>query len=89
MSAPAEALAQTARDAGVEIVLDADVQQLQIEDKTVKAVCTTGYGCQAVSGVVASGDYHHMEQAEMQDYYANFSMSIRIKDAGIPSRHLR
>lgn len=62
MSAPAEALAQTARDAGVEIVLDADVQQLQIEDKAVKAVCTTGYGCQAVSGVVASGDYHHMEQ---------------------------
>jgi phytoene desaturase len=62
MSAPAEALAQTAREAGVTIKLAAEVEKLDIEDKHVRAVCTKYGGCQDVQGVVASGDYHHMEQ---------------------------
>jgi phytoene desaturase len=64
MSAPANALAQTARDAGVTIKLEAEVEKLDIDNDNnkVKAICIKGDSCHKVQGVVASGDYHYMEQ---------------------------
>jgi phytoene desaturase len=75
MSAPAEALGQMARDLGVDIQLGAPVEKLEIDGKEVKAVCTKTGGCEKVSGVVASGDYYHMEQVLLPKHLRRYDES--------------
>ena len=62
MTAPAEALATIARDAGVDIRLNAEVDELDFDGNRVVQVCTRDDECDAVDAVVASADYHHVEQ---------------------------
>ena len=62
MAAPGRALAQVAREAGVILKLTSEIDKLDIVDGSVVNVCTTNSECAAVSGVVASGDYHWTEQ---------------------------
>lgn len=61
MAAPAEALAQVAAEAGVEVRLGAPVSSIEFEGDRARAVCTED-GCDSVDAVVASADYHFVEQ---------------------------
>ena len=82
MSAPAEALAQTARDAGVTIKLGAEVEKLDIHEKSVRAICIKADGCHEVQGAVASGDYHHMEQVLLPKNLRRHGPLIKLISCG-------
>jgi phytoene dehydrogenase-like protein len=97
MGAPALALTRMAEENGVVFKLGAKVTGFEYEtaDTAVSKVCiggrkhTTGEEggndekglCEAVSGVVASADYHHVEQnlldARFRRYYNRCTPSFR------------
>jgi len=85
MSAPAEALAQTARDAGVVIKLGAEVEKLDIHDKHVSAVCIKADDCHPVQAVVATGDYHRMEQGLLPKHLRRYDESYWDSQVMSPS----
>lgn len=85
MSAPGRALAQTARDAGVTIKLNAEIDKLDIVDGTVVGICSKDGGCDAVSGVVASGDYHWTEQTLLPKEFRKYDEKYWDNQAMSPS----
>merc|ERR1719247_3491296 len=82
MAAPAQALARVAREAGVEIRTDSEVERIVFggpAGSRAEKICPKGSrgagssvenadsdaqddGCVEVDAVVASADYHHVEQ---------------------------
>eukprot|EP00928_Gymnodinium_smaydae_P039670 TRINITY_DN27047_c0_g1_i1.p1 TRINITY_DN27047_c0_g1~~TRINITY_DN27047_c0_g1_i1.p1 ORF type:complete len:1456 (-),score=289.68 TRINITY_DN27047_c0_g1_i1:198-4565(-) len=71
MSAPSKALAKLAQEEGVEVKLNAKVDKLVIDQGRVESVCANGI-CDAVAGVVASGDYHHLETHLLPPEYRRY-----------------
>eukprot|EP01062_Namystynia_karyoxenos_P046348 TRINITY_DN34691_c0_g1_i3.p1 TRINITY_DN34691_c0_g1~~TRINITY_DN34691_c0_g1_i3.p1 ORF type:complete len:1239 (+),score=248.19 TRINITY_DN34691_c0_g1_i3:604-4320(+) len=73
MTAPAEALARVAQEAGARLLLNADVRRLECDDAGVRRVCTAGGDCEEVAAVVAAADYHHVEQVLLPPHLRRYS----------------
>jgi len=71
MSAPGKALAKMAEEEGVKIKLQSPVDRLDIKNGKVDKVCVHG-ACDAVGGVVASVDYHHLETHLLPPEYRRY-----------------
>ncbi len=85
MAAPAKALAQIARDEGVVFNLGSEVTGFEFtRDDQVSAVCTKE-GCAAAAGVVASADYHFVEQVLLPEKYRRYDEDYWQKQAMSPS----
>ena len=61
MAAPANALASLARAHSVTILLEHEVTRIEFDGRRATRVCMSK-GCDAIDGLVATGDYHHIEQ---------------------------
>nr|BBB35234.1 beta-carotene synthase.[1] [Aurantiochytrium sp. KH105] len=78
LARPVVAIAELAKDLGVDIQLDAEVTSFRFDEtgRGVQAVCTRNDRCEAVDGVVAAADYHHVEQTllppELRRYEQGF-----------------
>jgi lycopene cyclase domain-containing protein len=84
MAACASSLAAMAKDKGVEFKLNAEVTGFEFEDSRVSKICTPE-GCDEVSGVVASADYHHVEQRLLPKKFRLYDESFWEDQAMSPS----
>ncbi len=80
----AEAMSQIAIDAGVEIVCNANVEELYIENKNVVGVKTSkgNFSCDTV---VSAADYHFTEQKLLPAEFRNYSNAYWEKRTLAPS----
>ncbi len=79
-----KAMEQLAVSLGVTINLNAEVQQIVVKDEEVIALETKA-GMFATDAVIASGDYHHIEQQLLEKQYRNYTEQYWDKKIFAPS----
>ncbi len=79
-----EGMETLARSLGVAFRNNDDVKRIVVEDGKVVEL-DSGDRSDLVSGVVATGDYHHIEQALLQPKYRNYTESYWGKRTMAPS----
>lgn len=88
LSAPGDALASIARDLGVQFRLNSDVTEFVFSGRnpdTLTAICVKGDSCTPVDAVVASGDYHHIEQHLLPQRLRQYDTSFWDRQIMSPS----
>lgn len=87
MAAPAESLATMARETGhVKIKTDDAVKSIQFNEISgiAEELCTAN-GCEKVDGIVASADYHYVEQNLLPKRLRKYDASYWSKETMSPS----
>ena len=79
-----EAMVALAKEQGVEIVLDAEVNHIEVVDDKAKAVHTAKEAYEA-DIVVAGADYHHVDSKLLDPPYRNYSEKYWDKRTLAPS----
>lgn len=79
-----EGMESLARSLGVKFELGQAVEKLETEGRTVKGI-RTAKGFFAVDSVIASADYHHVEDALLKDNERNYSEKYWDKKVMAPS----
>ena len=69
---------------GVEIIRNCEVNKIDVNNNRVNRVLTSK-GNFAMDGLIASGDYHHMEQALLDEKYRNYNEAYWDKKTFAPS----
>jgi len=75
LSRPVMAMAELAEELGAEIRLNAEVDHFELDEsgQGIRAVCMSDGSCVEGSGVVASADYHHVEQNLLPPHLRRYS----------------
>lgn len=79
-----EAMQRVAESQGVKIQTSCNVERIHAENKQVAGV-RTGSGLYSADAVIASGDYHHVEQELLEHEYRNYNESYWDKRVMAPS----
>ncbi len=80
----AEAMTALAKEKGVKFQFDAEVQKLNVVNNRIQSIKVNGVA-NAVDGVVAGADYHHVEQHLLDKEYRHYSESYWGKRVMAPS----
>lgn len=79
-----EAMSEIAKDQGVQIHLNSNVDEIKIKDKQAKSIIVNGNEIE-FDTVIASSDYHHTEKNLIQKEYKNYSEEYWKKKTFAPS----
>lgn len=78
------AMGELAQSLGAKIITDCDVEKIVVSNGRVQRLLT-GKGVFATDGLVASGDYHHIEQDLLDERDRNYSEAYWDKKTFAPS----
>lgn len=79
-----EAMSEIARDQGVQIHLNSNVDEIKIKDGQAQSIIVNGNEIE-FDTVIASSDYHHTEENLIQKEYKNYSEDYWRKKTFAPS----
>ncbi|MBW3521658.1 NAD(P)/FAD-dependent oxidoreductase [Chryseobacterium sp. NKUCC03_KSP] len=79
-----EAMSEIAKDQGVQIHLNSNVDEIKIKDGQAKSLIVNGNEIE-FDTVIASSDYHHTEENLIQKEYKNYSEEYWKKKTFAPS----
>ena len=79
-----KAMESLALDLGVDFVTDCEVKKINISDKRAK-ILNTSKGIFQTDGIVASGDYHHIETKLLDEQFRNYDENYWQKKTFAPS----
>ena len=66
------ALVSLAKEKGVEIICNSNVEKINIDGDSAKSITSNGVEY-SFNGIVAAADYHHVEQSLLKKEYRNYS----------------
>ncbi|MBD3904111.1 phytoene desaturase family protein [Chryseobacterium sp. Ch-15] len=79
-----EAMSEIAKDQGVQIHLNSNVDEIKIKDAQAKSIIVNGNEIE-FDTIIASSDYHHTEENLIQKEYKNYSENYWKKKTFAPS----